>query len=84
MSGGKKDEKKEESDKQSFAYSMDCNEDVKDEECQEESPNVVRPSRIEWVSDNGNGRHLAGNPTLLGEYTDKAGTLLAIFRWDKV
>jgi hypothetical protein len=34
----------------------------------------VWPKNIEWILDSGCGRHLFGNPDLLGEDTDKAGT----------
>ncbi len=62
--------------KESFALSVNHNEVVKDEESKEGSAHAVWPSRIEWILDSGCGRHLTGNPDLLGENAVKADNLL--------
>jgi hypothetical protein len=70
-------DKKKEKEVDDFAfmvnYSKDDEDDVNPDETKE---SAVTPAKIEWILDSGCRKHLAGNPSLIGENAEDAGTRL--------
>ncbi len=63
--------------KDSFAFSVDYDNDVEEEGTSSTKEDVL-PTKIEWILDSGCGRHLTGNANLFGNSTNAARTSLIL------
>jgi hypothetical protein len=72
-------DKKETKDKKDEDVAFNVNEELQDRvDPHAADANAVSPVQIEWILDSGCGRHLTGNPNLLGENAEEAGTQLVL------